>query len=342
MNSIRIFIIAALFLRSGSTPAQEADWDYWIESASELYDTGRELFDEHAPDEVKEWVEFPERRQWEAFLSLVDTTLESYSLYDLAWIRPEVETALKFLRTTPLGEPYADWLQERMDYFDMAEEVLQTYQQEYLPVRQPPPAPVPPMTPPRPPPPRRPPPPAVERQAYDAARDRAKWDAKIAKRQRPARADTLVPGLKKIFAEEGVPPEWVWLAEVESSMNPEARSPVGAKGLFQFMPATAERFGLKLSPSDERTHPEKSARAAAQYLRFLYGRFDSWPLALAAYNAGEGRVGRLLKSRNASTFEGIADALPAETQMYVPKVMATVALREGIDPAQLPPPTRRA
>jgi membrane-bound lytic murein transglycosylase D len=122
-------------------------------------------------------------------------------------------------------------------------------------------------------------------------------------------------------------------------MNPSAKSPVGAAGLFQFMAPTARRFGLKSCPVDERFAPEKSAQAAAKYLKVLHQRFNSWPLALAAYNAGEGRVGRLLKNSSAKTFEAIEDSLPIETQMYVPKVMATVALREGVDPAKLPAPT---
>jgi membrane-bound lytic murein transglycosylase D len=149
----------------------------------------------------------------------------------------------------------------------------------------------------------------------------------------------LVPRLKDIFRSEGVPPEWVWIAEVESSMNPKARSPVGARGLFQFMPATAERFGMRVSWPDERTDPEKSARAAAHYLTLLYKRFDSWPLAIAAYNAGEGRVGRALNATGTSSFAAVAPHLPAETRLYVPKVMATVAARESIaDPEQLPAP----
>ena len=87
------------------------------------------------------------------------------------------------------------------------------------------------------------------------------------------------------------------MAEVESSLNPAARSPVGALGLFQLMPATARRFGLHTGFFDERKNPEKSARAAAQYLKFLYHTMGSWPLALAAYNAGEGRVGKLVKRK---------------------------------------------
>ena len=123
-----------------------------------------------------------------------------------------------------------------------------------------------------------------------------------------------------------------------SSFDPEAQSPAGARGLFQFMPATAKRFGLSTFPFDERTHPQKSARAAARYLRFLHGRFGDWPLALAAYNAGEGRIARELEKSKRRSFDAIADRLPAETRFYVPKVLATVAARENVDPFALPAP----
>ena len=135
--------------------------------------------------------------------------------------------------------------------------------------------------------------------------------------------------LKPIFAWEKVPPELVWLAEVESSFNPRARSPAGAAGLFQLMPDTAKRFGRALWPRDQRFQPDPSARASAQYLSFLYGQFKDWRLALAAYNAGEGTVGRLLKRHKARSFDDIAVHLPAETQMYVPKVESVLLRREG-------------
>ncbi len=128
------------------------------------------------------------------------------------------------------------------------------------------------------------------------------------------------------------------MAEVESSLNPAARSPVGALGLFQLMPVTARRFGLRTGFFDERKNPEKSARAAAQYLKILYHTMGSWPLALAAYNAGEGRVGKLVKHKEQPSFEDIATDLPLETQMYVPKVMALIAVREKTSPAKLPGP----
>lgn len=70
----------------------------------------------------------------------------------------------------------------------------------------------------------------------------------------------------------------------------------------------------------------------------MHGRFGDWPLALAAYNAGEGRVSRELRRRSASDFAAIARHLPAETRLYVPKVLATIHVREGVHPADLPAP----
>ena len=256
----------------------------------------------------------------------------------------------QFLDRHPEAKSYADWLRQRMDYLVMAAEVLR---EDRAPPAPPAPGKVPAGKPASPPPTRKapttivPPPakpapaatpaaaPAKVSRADQKAMDVDRWVRKIEKRPPPARASRYVPLLKPIFRQEGVPEQLVWLAEVESSFDPAARSPVGALGLYQFMPATAQRFGLSLKPDDERLVPERSAVAAAKYLRFLHGRFQSWPLALAAYNAGEGRVGKLMSSRKATTFEGIADHLPAETRMYVPKVAAVVKVREGADLTRL-------
>ena len=137
-----------------------------------------------------------------------------------------------------------------------------------------------------------------------------------------------LPEFKRIFRESGVPPGLVWIAEVESSWNARAVSRAGAVGLFQFMPETGRRFGLRTSPYDERIHPYKSARAAAQYLRVLYDRFGTWRLALAAYNAGEGRVSRALQVNGSSDFEELSWYLPEETRRYVAKVMDTMLARQ--------------
>jgi membrane-bound lytic murein transglycosylase D len=127
----------------------------------------------------------------------------------------------------------------------------------------------------------------------------------------------------------------VWLAETESSFNPSARSPAGARGLYQLMPDTARDLGLSLRPHDQRLDPVQNARSAAQYLSEMYAEFRDWPLALAAYNAGRGRISRLLEQQGAKTFAQIAPRLPVETQLYVPRVLATLTVREGVTPAAL-------
>lgn len=323
----------ALFMGAAATGLAQSetsteDFDAW-------FDTGQQLFDDYAPDEIKEVVRFPTKAEWDGFWLRITETLQSDSLADWAWLRPEAQRALELLQSVPGGEDYADWLIERLDYLEMAEGSLVYVMGDSAPVRHDTPgASLAPATP-------RSPTTVAAPQAHEAirtARTIDNWKNKIGARPPPKNAARLVPRLKPLFLEEGVPAEWVWLAEVESSFNPKAKSPVGARGLFQFMPATAERFGMKTSWPDQRTDPERSARAAAQYLRILYRQFESWPLAVAAYNAGEGRVGRLLKKQNTRSYEGIVDHLPTETQLYVPKVFATVAVREGIDPLQLPPP----
>ncbi|MEY2466332.1 MAG: rane-bound lytic murein transglycosylase, partial [Verrucomicrobiota bacterium] len=127
----------------------------------------------------------------------------------------------------------------------------------------------------------------------------------------------------------------VWVAEVESSFDARASSPAGATGLFQLMPQTAKQYGLRIWPFDERKQPEESAHAAAKHLNYLHTKFKDWRLALAAYNAGEGTVQKLLKRSKAQTYDAIATHLPAETQMYVPKVEATLLRREGVKLTEL-------
>lgn len=164
------------------------------------------------------------------------------------------------------------------------------------------------------------------------------WMERLRTKPRPPGCERFLPLIRTAFAHEGVPVELAWIAEIESAFNPRARSPAGARGLFQLMPATAKAQGLRLFPFDERTHPQKCARATARLLRRLHAEFGSWPLALAAYNAGEGRVQHALTTRKATTFAEIADALPPETRQFVPKALATVAIREGVTPADLAAP----
>src|SRR5581483_10086003 len=100
--------------------------------------------------------------------------------------------------------------------------------------------------------------------------EREVWTKKVSVRQIPDAAKDYVSELKPVFTAQKVPPELVWVAEVESGFDRRARSPAGAAGLFQLMPDTAKRFGLSLFPFDERYQPEPSATASAQYLKNLY------------------------------------------------------------------------
>src|SRR5262249_34476565 len=144
-------------------------------------------------------------------------------------------------------------------------------------------------------------PPLVKANPSPEAERRA-WTGQVAETPVPKGAANWVPRLRPIFRVERVPQELVWLAGGGSSFDPQAQSPVGAVGLFQLMPATAQSLGLKLKPRDERLVPEKNAQAAAGYLRTLYRQFRDWRLTLASYNAGPGRVGDVLKSRKARSY----------------------------------------
>lgn len=332
-----------LFCALGSDGRAEATGDPSAAAADEWIFLGDDWLAEYLPDERVEWVVDISEEEWQEFWRTIQQVLQSESLDDLAWNLPEAEVALEYLSQLPGGMPYANWLRSRIDYLAGADEVTRR-----IPT-------VPPsglrqrpdagtgivvrvsIRPPLLATPLKVPPDIAEKRSR-ILRNMTYWKKKIALRPELPQAKLLIPKLKAVFSAEGVAPEWVWIAEVESSLDPQALSPVGAVGLFQFMPATARRFGLRTDFPDERKEPEKSARAAAQYLKFLHAECGDWPLALAAYNGGEGRVLRLMKQYSARTFDQIASHLPPQTQMYVPKVLATVAVREKIDPATLPPP----
>jgi membrane-bound lytic murein transglycosylase D len=280
----------------------------------QLFTVGRQLFEIFAPAEIKAQYDFPTKERWDALVAKFQRALEGDSLADLADCAREGRQALDALRLVPGYDDLADWLAQRIDSFEGA--------RQSLPSAQPPPKPP------------GPPPPAV----YQPVPHYQLWLARVQSRPMPARAAALMPRLRAAFVAEGVPPELAWIAEAESSLNPAARSPVGAKGLFQFMPDTAKAMGLSTFLPDERTDPEKSARAAARYLKQLHGRFGNWALVLAAYNAGEGRVGRTLTQQKATSFTAIAEKLPAETRMYVPKVCALIAIRAGVTPDRIAVP----
>jgi membrane-bound lytic murein transglycosylase D len=142
--------------------------------------------------------------------------------------------------------------------------------------------------------------------------------------------DVMVP----ILEEEGVPAELTYVPLIESGFNTAAVSPSRAVGPWQFVRDTGKRYGLRIDGYvDERRDPEKSTRAAARYLRDLYDMFGAWPLALAAYNTGERRVGGILERRGEMSFWEMTGRgyLYQETCDYVPAVLA--AARIGAAPA---------
>ena len=374
MNPLRFSLIASvlLVLAPGvSAPAFLEDWELDYEK---MANTGQAVFDRVAPTSVKENYEVLTAGEMAGLFTTLQAALSGESLDSLAANAPQARQTLARLRADPKTQDYADWLEARMDYVDMAAEV-----ERAIPSRQPalpphpatpqpaliphPKEPQPPLIPhpkePQPaliPHPKEPQPPLIphpkepepaarpspapkpEPAAADVAQARNRyveskqvWLRKLANRPVPARSAALLPDLKRAFQAEGVPAALVWQAEAESTFNPSARSPAGAVGLYQFMPATAQQFGLSLKPQDERLDAIKNARAAAKYLKLLHRRFGNWPLAFAAYNCGQGRVAGVLSKTGGRTFDDIHDKLPAETRMYVPKIAALVQLRENAD-----------
>ncbi|MBM4122829.1 MAG: LysM peptidoglycan-binding domain-containing protein [Nitrospira sp.] len=148
------------------------------------------------------------------------------------------------------------------------------------------------------------------------------------------RLDHYKPLVERIFSQFDLPSDLVYLSLVESGFNPHARSRARATGPWQFMKGTAKRYGLRVDKYvDERKDPNKSTVAAAYYLRDLYDQFGTWPLAMAAYNAGEGKVQRALDKTNAESFWDIAKTkhLRRETKEYVPRIMAATIIAKNPD-----------
>jgi membrane-bound lytic murein transglycosylase D len=142
------------------------------------------------------------------------------------------------------------------------------------------------------------------------------------------------PLVDTIFAEFHLPSDLVYLSLVESGFNPYAYSRAKATGPWQFMKGTAKVYGLRVDAYvDERRDPIKSTVAAARYLRDLYDLFGAWPLAMAAYNAGEGKVMRALQKAQAESFTDISKTrlIRRETKEYVPRFMAATLIAKNPD-----------
>ena len=308
----KLWLVVLLLVNALPVPGQDATANF-----DDLMDSAEQWAKENLDDDTLRLLQSADREKVKQFFSDIQKELHGEYVIDLAPLKDAARNIVPLLEGNEETQPYAAWLKARLDYLDVADQFR---------VITPPPKGAPDQAPP----PVANPAPKMEREI---------WVKKLADRPWPESAKPYVPRLKTIFAAQKVPPELVWIAEVESSFDKRARSPTGAAGLFQLMPATAKRYGLSTWPLDHRLRPDESARAAAQYLRYLHGEFKDWSLALAAYNAGERTVQKLLRQRKAKTFDAIATHLPAETQMYVPRVEATLARREGVNLSQLRMPS---
>ncbi len=154
------------------------------------------------------------------------------------------------------------------------------------------------------------------------------------------RAEKYLAYSRKVFQEHGMPDELAYLAIVESGYRADAKSPAGAAGAWQFMPFTGEKYALSQDWwTDERLDPYEATEAAATYLQKLYDRFGDWPTAIAAYNAGEGKIGRALQGTGSYNFFELRARnhmlddkaqLREETKQYVPRFLAITKIMRNL------------
>ena len=147
------------------------------------------------------------------------------------------------------------------------------------------------------------------------------------------RSGKYLPMIRRILHSEGLPKELAYIVVIESNFNERSRSHKDAIGLWQFMTPTAHQYNLKINEwIDERKDPTKSTKAAAKHLKYLYRKFRNWELAMAAYNAGEGRIQRAIseakKKKKPTDFWSLR--LPKETQNYVPAVMGIAIIYNDV------------
>ena len=140
------------------------------------------------------------------------------------------------------------------------------------------------------------------------------------------RVEVYGPMISKKLKDNNLPPELLYLAMIESGLNPKAYSKAAASGLWQFIYSTGKIYGLNRNwYVDERRDPEKATLAAIAYLKDLYEEFDHWYLALAAYNSGEGRIRRARQLHQTTDFWQM-HSLPRETRNYIPYFLAATIM----------------
>jgi len=148
-----------------------------------------------------------------------------------------------------------------------------------------------------------------------------------------ARKALFFPLFDATMTKHQMPLEVKYLAIIESGLDPQIRSSMGAMGLWQFMPATGKMYGMEVnSDIDDRMDPDHSTESAAKYMKSLYRMFGDWEVAMAAYNCGPGNVRKAIrKSGGKKTFWGIYDYLPQETRSYVPQFQAMLYVLNHLD-----------
>ncbi|MEM1347682.1 MAG: transglycosylase SLT domain-containing protein, partial [Myxococcota bacterium] len=142
------------------------------------------------------------------------------------------------------------------------------------------------------------------------------------------------PMIQQTLKEEGLPEDLIFVAMIESGFSPYATSPAKAVGLWQFIEVTGADMGLRIDRYvDERRDPVKSTRAAARYLKHLYEKYDSWPLALAAYNGGAGRVSGEMRRLNTNSYWALVrhQGMHEEARRYVSKIMTAALIHKNAD-----------
>jgi hypothetical protein len=139
------------------------------------------------------------------------------------------------------------------------------------------------------------------------------------------RANRYFPVIEPILKANGLPDDFKYLAVIESNLNPLAKSPAGAAGLWQFMPATGREFGLEVNSNiDERYHIEKETKAACKYLKDAYQKYGNWLCVAAAYNAGQGRISTQLQKQMVD--QAVDLWLVEETSRYMFRLLAAKAV----------------
>lgn len=155
------------------------------------------------------------------------------------------------------------------------------------------------------------------------------------------RGKDYMPMFEDLLVKDGLSHLFVYLSMTESGFQANAKSPAQAAGLWQFMSATAQRFGLKVNKNiDERYDPLASTNAAMKYIQTLYKQFGKWYLVMMSYNCGEGRVARAIKRAGTDDFGTLMDSkfhyIPAETRTYLKKIILLSMIGERIVKAETP------